>query len=274
MNQQIKTSVGVAIILIMAATVGMFIWKVEKNQPEIAQIISPAQNKRVKPENPIMCTQEAKQCPDGSYVSRTGPNCEFTPCLEKGSLVGNDKDEHGCIGSAGYTWCEDKQKCLKSWEEECDSLIMKIKEPDYEQCKRYRTILSKYGKVTQEDLDISTTIGEERGVGNVCRITIILPKATTNENERYKDNEIKSIIEKDGWKMDNISTSGPNGDNNGYEKKDKFLLYEWSFEPKLSGGWENDVVRNKLDACGLPLGACFKDNELQTVISLNFGIRE
>jgi hypothetical protein len=26
------------------------------------------------------CTQEAKQCPNGSYVSRTGPNCEFTAC--------------------------------------------------------------------------------------------------------------------------------------------------------------------------------------------------
>lgn len=26
------------------------------------------------------CTQEAKQCPDGSYVGRTGPNCEFAPC--------------------------------------------------------------------------------------------------------------------------------------------------------------------------------------------------
>src|SRR3989344_3467150 len=26
------------------------------------------------------CTQEAKICPDGSSVGRTGPNCEFTPC--------------------------------------------------------------------------------------------------------------------------------------------------------------------------------------------------
>ncbi|TSC71796.1 MAG: Uncharacterized protein G01um101470_496 [Parcubacteria group bacterium Gr01-1014_70] len=26
------------------------------------------------------CTQEAKQCPDGSYVGRTGPNCEFALC--------------------------------------------------------------------------------------------------------------------------------------------------------------------------------------------------
>lgn len=28
------------------------------------------------------CTEEAKQCPDGSYVSRTGPNCEFAECPE------------------------------------------------------------------------------------------------------------------------------------------------------------------------------------------------
>lgn len=31
------------------------------------------------PQNPngIACTTEAKQCPDGSYVGRTGPNCAF-----------------------------------------------------------------------------------------------------------------------------------------------------------------------------------------------------
>jgi hypothetical protein len=32
------------------------------------------------PSTPVVCTQEAKQCPDGSWVGRTGPNCEFTPC--------------------------------------------------------------------------------------------------------------------------------------------------------------------------------------------------
>lgn len=29
---------------------------------------------------PVACTMEAKQCPDGSYVGRTGPSCEFAPC--------------------------------------------------------------------------------------------------------------------------------------------------------------------------------------------------
>lgn len=28
----------------------------------------------------IACTMEAKLCPDGSYVGRSGPNCEFAKC--------------------------------------------------------------------------------------------------------------------------------------------------------------------------------------------------
>ncbi len=31
-------------------------------------------------DNIVYCTQEAMQCPDGSYVSRSGPKCEFAPC--------------------------------------------------------------------------------------------------------------------------------------------------------------------------------------------------
>lgn len=35
------------------------------------------------------------------------------------SNMGGDRDEHGCIGSAGYVWCEKKQKCIRIWEENC-----------------------------------------------------------------------------------------------------------------------------------------------------------
>lgn len=46
-------------------------------------------------DNQIVCTAEAKQCGDGSYVSRTGQNCEFTACPEElmdytGWLAGTD----------------------------------------------------------------------------------------------------------------------------------------------------------------------------------------
>lgn len=28
----------------------------------------------------VFCTMDAKLCPDGSYVGREGPNCEFKTC--------------------------------------------------------------------------------------------------------------------------------------------------------------------------------------------------
>lgn len=44
-----------------------------------------------------------------------------SPQLRPGQIVGGDKDIHGCIGSAGYSWCEAKQKCLRIWEETCET---------------------------------------------------------------------------------------------------------------------------------------------------------
>jgi len=38
-------------------------------------------------------------------------------------LLGGDRDAHGCIPSAGYSWCEAKQKCLRVWEEQCEANV-------------------------------------------------------------------------------------------------------------------------------------------------------
>ncbi len=35
-------------------------------------------------------------------------------------LLGGDRDIHGCVGSAGYSWCANKNKCLRVWEEKCE----------------------------------------------------------------------------------------------------------------------------------------------------------
>lgn len=40
--------------------------------------------------------------------------------------IGGQTDEHGCLIPGGYSWCEVKQKCLRTWEEACD----KEKEPE------------------------------------------------------------------------------------------------------------------------------------------------
>jgi len=34
----------------------------------------------------------------------------------KQALVGADKDNHGCIGSAGYLWCAKENQCTRPWE--------------------------------------------------------------------------------------------------------------------------------------------------------------
>jgi hypothetical protein len=79
MDQKIKTGLGTVILVIIALTAILFIWHYDKShpipEPQLNQLRS-----SLKKKNPVACTMEALQCPDGSYVSRTGPNCEFTPC--------------------------------------------------------------------------------------------------------------------------------------------------------------------------------------------------
>ena len=60
-------------IILLIATIlgagGFFVYQRYSNSP------SPQ-----TPPDQVACTQEAKLCPDGSSVGRTGPNCEFTAC--------------------------------------------------------------------------------------------------------------------------------------------------------------------------------------------------
>ena len=34
----------------------------------------------------------------------------------KPAIVGADKDAHGCLPSAGYTWCAKMNQCVRPWE--------------------------------------------------------------------------------------------------------------------------------------------------------------
>jgi hypothetical protein len=45
-------------------------------------------------QKPVSCTMDAKACPDGSYVGRIGPSCEFSACPEVISNIYKN-DEYG-----------------------------------------------------------------------------------------------------------------------------------------------------------------------------------
>lgn len=59
-------------------------------------------------------------CENGIWIKHGQP--DFAPpetgCGNQ-KLIGGDKDEHGCLTAAGYSWCENKNKCLREWEEPC-----------------------------------------------------------------------------------------------------------------------------------------------------------
>jgi predicted amidohydrolase YtcJ len=51
--------------------------------------------------------------------------------LKPDAVVGGDRDEHGCIGSAGYQWCEKLGKCVRPWELEKSELAEEAGQEDF-----------------------------------------------------------------------------------------------------------------------------------------------
>lgn len=50
------------------------------SRPDSGHAVPPQPAPDVPEGGQRMCTMEAKICPDGTGVGRTGPNCEFAPC--------------------------------------------------------------------------------------------------------------------------------------------------------------------------------------------------
>ena len=49
-------------------------------------------------------------------VSIVGCTSGGSTVSDSPSTVGSDRDEHGCIGSAGYRWCSRTEACERPWE--------------------------------------------------------------------------------------------------------------------------------------------------------------
>ncbi len=60
-------------------------------------------------------------CENGKAVKHGNPKYPVNiDCgKNKDELIGGQRDKHGCLTPAGYSWCEIKNKCLRVWEEPC-----------------------------------------------------------------------------------------------------------------------------------------------------------
>ena len=68
MNNNVLVLIFIVVVFIFGGLLYIY-------NPEPVEFKNPAEELP-----PVLCTQEVMLCPDGTYVGRTGPNCEFTPC--------------------------------------------------------------------------------------------------------------------------------------------------------------------------------------------------
>lgn len=86
MNKKIANKIAFGIILLVTVSLGVVIYlegRVKYNEinniPQGDTLSIPDE----KDGELAACTMESKMCPDGSYVSRTGSNCNFAECPEE-----------------------------------------------------------------------------------------------------------------------------------------------------------------------------------------------
>lgn len=84
-NKKIASEIAIGIILLIAIVIGGIFW-VQSKESIISDQPLIVENQKPVEEKGAICTQDAKLCDDGSYVSRTGPKCEFAPCPSSQSV--------------------------------------------------------------------------------------------------------------------------------------------------------------------------------------------
>ena len=112
--------------------------------------------------------------------------------------IGGETDEHGCLGAAGYKWCESLQKCLRTWEEPCPGMVSNFRECaslGYLVMESYpRQCRTPEGEIFTEDIKDSLHDKQTQGsaieiAGNYAKNM----KPYTDENGR--DLKINSVVQ-------------------------------------------------------------------------------
>lgn len=55
-------------------------------------------------------------CENGKWVKHGNPSSEIPSYSCDNNIIGGERDEHGCLGAAGYSWNETEKECVREWE--------------------------------------------------------------------------------------------------------------------------------------------------------------
>lgn len=90
--------------------------------------------------------------------------------------IGGQKDEHGCLVAAGYSWCSARQECERSWERYCTAAPPKVASFN---CNAGKTITATFYPTDDKYVDLVLSEGKELSV----------PHATSASGARYTNKE-------------------------------------------------------------------------------------
>jgi len=167
-----KSAIIIILIILILIIAGVLTWKFF-----------------VLPEKKIVCTQETKLCPDGSYVSRIPPNCDFASCPETRTIKlyyynpEKDKDETGNTKCSrdGLVAIERKIPITKTPIQDTIKLLLKGKENLTEE-EKTQGITTEYpleglslkGALLKDGiLTLEFDDSQNRTVGGSCRVGIL-----------------------------------------------------------------------------------------------------
>jgi hypothetical protein len=116
----------------------------------------------------------------------------FAACSPSPETLGGDRDEHGCITSAGYSWCEEKQKCIRIWEENCTDEQLLGDDADehgcigsagYSWCEEKQKCIRIWEESCNDTMTLTQAV--EKAVGSECTQKGMLTETSFyNENSR------------------------------------------------------------------------------------------
>jgi hypothetical protein len=89
MHKTLKIQVAAGIIILISVVLGTSFWAMSESVDT-----TPVFVKIGKKQQEQFCTQEAMECPDGSYVGRSGSKCEFAECpsIKKSECIKEGKN--------------------------------------------------------------------------------------------------------------------------------------------------------------------------------------
>ncbi len=117
--------------------------------------------------------------------------------LEEPEIIGGDKDVHGCLPAAGYSWCEASQKCIRSWEEGCEDYITQL-----------FTLIKTESNIDffdSSNIELTWQVESEEGLDELKLQALMISYDNVSDEDFQK---IKSTIEQNGFELDKYNARG------------------------------------------------------------------